>query len=159
MTGTGLVIVALLHGIRLMRWFDRAIFREPMVLILHVGYGWLVIALFLLGLAAAGPVLFVSKDALHGLTAGAIGVMTLAVMTRASLGHTGREITADRWTQWIFLCVNLGAALRVAAFSSSGFTDGLIVLSSLLWSGGFVLFLISYGPKLLEPRRRLGLDN
>ena len=153
-----LIMTAIVHGIRLMRWFDPAIFREPMVLILHVGYGWLVLALFLLGLAAAGPMLFVSKDALHGLTAGAIGVMTLAVMTRASLGHTGHEIKADGWTQAIFLCVNLGAALRVAAFNSPGLTDGLVVLSSLLWSGGFALFLVSYGPKLLEPRRQLGRD-
>ncbi|TIN07166.1 MAG: NnrS family protein [Mesorhizobium sp.] len=82
-----------------------------MLLILHVGYGWLAAALLLLGASNVWDAVPESA-ALHALTAGAIGTMTLAVMTRASLGHTGREIIADRAVVAIYCAVSLGAVLE-----------------------------------------------
>ena len=97
---------------RLLRWYGWVTWREPLVLILHLGYGWLAFSLLLLGGAILGVGL-PTTDAMHALTTGAVGVMTLAVMTRASLGHTGRPKHAGPLTVCIYILVNLGALLRV----------------------------------------------
>ncbi len=130
--------------IRLTRWQGWVTWREPLVLILHVGYGWLGVSLLLLGgaiLAIGLPV----EDAIHALTTGAVGVMTLAVMTRASLGHTGRAKLAGSLTIIIFLLVNLGAVLRVFGPSLALSGDSILALAGGSWSGAYLLFAIGYG--------------
>ena len=79
---------------RLLRWRGNATIAEPLLLILHVGYAWLVLGSALLGLSMLDADVPRSA-AIHALTAGAIGTMILAVMTRATRGHTGRELSAD----------------------------------------------------------------
>jgi uncharacterized protein involved in response to NO len=86
--------------LRLSRWRGTHTIREPLLLILHVGYGWLALGLLLLGLNGLYGMLPVTA-ALHALTVGAIGTMTLAVMTHASLGHTGRPLVAGPGTKTI----------------------------------------------------------
>lgn len=125
--------------------------REPILLILHIGYGWLVFALFMLAGSALDEGIPVS-GALHALTAGAIGTMTLAVMTRASLGHTGREITADRWTIAAYAFVNAGAAFRVAAPLAGEWYPHLLACGGALWSAAFLVFAVRYAPVLWGPR-------
>ncbi len=151
-TGAVLLGAGLLLGMRLMRWRGGATIGEPIVFILHVGYGWLALSLALMGIAVLRPDLVPQASALHALTAGAFGTMTLAVMTRASLGHTGREIVADRWTVLVYACVVAGALLRVAAGMSGGFYLPLLTLGGLVWSFAFLLFAIRYGPILCRPR-------
>src|SRR5262249_60414374 len=85
-------------GARLSRWRGLATRAEPLLLVLHVGYGWLAVGLVLLGLNGFHP-LVPASVAMHALTVGAVGTMTLAVMTRASLGHTGGPLTAERATR------------------------------------------------------------
>jgi uncharacterized protein involved in response to NO len=78
--------------------------------------------------------------------------MILAVMTRATLGHTGRELKADASTILLYLLVTLGAALRVAApFGVFDYMAG-IELAGLAWAGAFLMFLFTYGPMLIRPR-------
>ena len=89
--GVILLLGAALNLWRLLRWCGAATAAEPLLLVLHVGYGWLVLGVALLGLAVIDAHLPQSA-AIHALTAGAIGTMTLAVMTRATLGHTGRAL-------------------------------------------------------------------
>ena len=89
--------------------------------------------------------------AIHALTAGAIGTMTLAVMTRATRGHTGRALAADRATIAIYLLVNVAAAVRVGAAIGEPWTMPLLVASGILWIGAFALFVLCYGPMLLLP--------
>ena len=101
------------------------------------------------GLSATVP----ESAALHALTAGAIGTMTLAVMTRASLGHTGREIVADRATIAIYGAVTLGAALRVAAPFAGEWHPLTLAGGGALWSGAFLLFAVRYAPVLFGKRR------
>jgi uncharacterized protein involved in response to NO len=123
--------------------------RAPIVFVLHVGYAWVPLGLLLLGtsiLSAMVP----RPAAIHALTAGAMGTMTLAVMTRATLGHTGRELRADPPSVGIYVMVTVGAVLRVAAgLGLVAYAAGLAV-AGVAWGGAFVLFLVVYGPMLLR---------
>src|SRR5690606_5993109 len=134
-------------ALRLARWRGLATVREPILVVLHVGYGWVVAGLALLGLAIVAPEWVPASPALHALTAGAVGTMTLAVMTRATLGHTGRATESDRWTTGIYGAVTLGAVLRVAApFAAGDHYSHLLFASGAVWSGAFVLFVCRFGP-------------
>lgn len=137
-----------LLAIRLYRWRGLATLREPILVVLHVGYGWLALSLSLLGFAILVPDAFPQTAALHALTAGAVGTMTLAVMTRASLGHTGRAIVADGFTVAIYLMVSTGAVLRVAAPFAMDWYSTVLGSAGALWSGALLLFAIRYAPIL-----------
>src|SRR5262249_40855087 len=120
--------------------------REPLLLVLHIGYAWVAIGLALLGLN--GLFEWAPPGApLHALTVGAIGTMTLAVMTRASLGHSGRALSANGGTIAIYVLVTVAALLRVAApftFNVAEFT----AFAGLAWSAAFGLFAVLYSPVL-----------
>ena len=148
--GVILLLGAALNLWRLLRWRGAATAAEPLLLVLHVGYGWLVLGVALLGLAVIDAHLPQSA-AIHALTAGTIGTMTLAVMTRATLGHTGRALAADCSTIAIYLLVNVAAIVRVAAAIGETWTMPLLVASGILWIGAFALFVLCYGPMLLLP--------
>lgn len=152
-TGALLGLAGTLLAARLARWQGQQTIREPIVLILHVGYAWLCVALLLLGGSVFIDALPQSA-ALHALTAGAIGTMTLAVMTRASLGHTGRAIVADRFVVAAYVAVTAGAVLRVAAPLTGGWYAHVLICGGALWSAGFLLFAVRYAPILWG--RRLG---
>ena len=152
LAGGMLLVAGTLLALRLARWRGWRILREPIVLVLHLGYGWLSISLMLLGLSDLTN-LVPTTAALHALTAGAIGTMTLAVMTRASLGHTGREIRADVWIQAIYVAVTAGAVLRVAAPLAPDLYLPLLAAGGTLWALAFVLFAVRFTPVLWGPRR------
>ncbi|MDN2582245.1 NnrS family protein [Aquibium sp. ELW1220] len=145
-TAAGMALAGALLLARLVRWRGHRTLGEPIVLVLHLGYLWLAAALLLFGASLAG--FLPQSSALHALTAGAIGTMTLAVMTRASLGHTGRAIVADRSVQAIYALVTLGAALRVAAPLAPDLYIPLLATGGTLWSASFLLFAIRYAPVL-----------
>lgn len=136
---------------RLSRWRGPRTLGEPLVTVLHVGYGWLGIGL--LFLAANSYFTFVpASGALHGLTVGAVGTMTLAVMTRASLGHTGRALTADRVTTVMYSLVSIAAVLRLTAPFTADAMVLVLSFAGIAWCAAFVLFVAVYGPILLSPR-------
>jgi uncharacterized protein involved in response to NO len=150
-TGAALIVAGLAAALRLARWRGYRTAAEPLVWVLHAGHGWLALGLFLLGLShlwAAVP----SAAALHALTAGAIGTMILAVMTRATRGHTGRALAAGLGTTSIYLLVTAAAALRVAAAVATGLYLPLLIASGAAWVGAFLLFMALYGMPLLTPR-------
>jgi uncharacterized protein involved in response to NO len=150
--GALLLIAAVLQAVRLARWQGHRTLSEPLVVILHLGYLWLVLALAALGLAAVAPSLIEAGQALHALTAGTVGTMTLAVMTRATLGHTGRALVAGPATRVIYLLVTLGALLRVgAAWLPTDYTV-TVATAGLLWASAFLLFAVAYGPALFSAR-------
>jgi len=125
--------------------------RSPIVLVLHLGYLWLSAAFVLLGLASLLADQTIESAGIHALTAGAIGTMTLGVMTRASLGHTGHAIETDGATAAIYALVTIGALLRVAAPFLPGY-EATLIGAGLAWSAAFALFVVRYGPILLRPR-------
>ena len=149
-TGWMLVGAGVVNLVRLLRWYGWVSWREPLVLTLHLGYGWLALSLLILGGAILGWGL-PTTDAVHAFTTGAVGMMTLAVMTRASLGHTGRPKHAGPLTVCIYILVNVGALLRVFGPSLDLSTNLVHGLAAMSWSGAYLLFALVYGPFLLRP--------
>ncbi len=149
----GLLLVAAgaLHLVRLGRWRGVSTLDEPLVWVLHLGYLWLALGSLLLGLS--GLTAEVPRVAgVHALTAGAIGTMLVAVMTRASLGHTGRPLVAGTATLGVYALVTLAAVSRVAApwWPEAWFT--VLVASASLWIAAFGLFFAAYLPIWTSPR-------
>jgi uncharacterized protein involved in response to NO len=140
-----------LHALRLVRWVGYRTTAEPLVLVLHLGYAFVPIGFLLLTLAIVAPDLVVASGALHAWTVGAIGTMTLAVMTRASLGHTGQALVASPATQVIYAAILVAAAARVlTAFDV--WRDAALTISATAWVLAFGTFALSFGPLLAKPR-------
>ena len=121
------------------------------MLILHLGYVWVPIGLLLLGLSVAG-VDIPQSAGVHALTAGAMTTMILAVMSRASLGHTARELKAAPITVAAYACVTIGALLRVAASLGVGSYGVMLNIAGAFWGAALLSFLVVYVPILWLPR-------
>jgi uncharacterized protein involved in response to NO len=148
-TGVVLLAAALLNAARLSRWRGLATWSEKLLFILHVGYGWIVAGTAMLGLSVLDIGVSVSS-AIHALTAGAIAVMILGVMPRVTLGHTGRELTANRATIAVFVLINAAAIARVCASWHTEAMTVLLLIAGACWIAAFGLFEFVYGPMLLK---------
>lgn len=151
LTAPLLIAAGILAALRLVRWQGLRTFSEPLLFILHVGMAWLATGLLLLGAGEAG-VFVPPASAVHAVTVGAIGTMTLAVMSRATLGHTGRALVAGPGTVVIYACVNLAAICRLAAGLIDAFYVELLLVAGAAWIAAFSLFLLIYGPMLMFRR-------
>ncbi len=149
-TGGGLIAAGLLTFVRLLRWRGWRTWPESMVWILHVGFVWLPIGFLLLGGSALAPAVFPFSAGIHALTAGGIGVVTLAVMTRATRGHTGRPRASDFATTAIYSLAIGAAAVRVLAPFLTELMPTLLAVSTVLWVLAFAGFAAVYGPMLLR---------
>ena len=144
-SGMLLLIAGCMQSTRLLRWAGDRTLAEPLVLVLHVGYAFVPVGFLLLGVSAVST--FVpATTGMHAWTAGAIGLMTLAVMTRASLGHTGQPLRAGRATQIIYAAVFGAAVARIVAAFSGSIT--LVEFAGLAWIAAFGGFVLLYGPLL-----------
>ena len=146
------VAAAVLHLLRLVRWQGWRTSSVPLLLVLHFAYAFVPIGMACVALAELGIV--APASALHVLTVGAIGNMTLAVMTRVSLGHTGRILTASTTTSLAYVALLLAAAVRPLAELQPDRYDLVLSVSGTCWIIAFLLFLIQYAPKLWSPRVR-----
>lgn len=141
----------LVNAARLGRWAGDRTTAEPLVLILHIAYAFVPIGFLLVALATLWPGSVAPTGAMHGWTAGAIGLMTLAVMTRASLGHCGRPLQATGPIQLIYLAALVAALSRVAtAFGIE--REVLLHVSVTAWIAAFAGFVIVYAPLLARRR-------
>lgn len=152
-TGTGLVLMlaALANVWRMARWAGQRTVRDPLVLILHVAYAFVPLGFLLTGLAVLYPETLSPAAGIHAFSAGAIGAMTLAVMVRATLGHTGRALAAGKAGCFVFTAVVAAAAIRIAAaLGVPG--DWPIHLAACAWAAAFLGFAALYGPMIMRPR-------
>jgi uncharacterized protein involved in response to NO len=145
-TGIALIAAAVIQAVRLARWAGDRTTSDRLVLVLHVGYAFVPIGFALLGASALVPLVVPSSVGIHAWTVGAFGLMPLAIMTRASLGHTGQPLTAGRGTQAIYLFALCAALLRIIA----GLIGSMLLmeLAGAAWVAAFGGFVLLYGPLL-----------
>jgi uncharacterized protein involved in response to NO len=139
-TGAALCLAGVIQCVRFVRWAGERAAREPLVLILHIAYAFVPLGFALSGLAAIGAI--PHSAGLHAWMVGAAGTMTLAVMTRASLGHTGRELVAGAGTQAIYAAVVAAACSRVAGALIPAWTLILFHIAALAWIVAFGSFVV-----------------
>ncbi|MBK1713908.1 NnrS family protein [Rubrivivax gelatinosus] len=145
------VLAALAHGARLALWRPQRTRGNALVWILHAAYAWIPLHLLLRAGAELGWL--PASLAAHALTAGAIGALTLGMMTRTARGHTGRPLRADRWDVAAYGLVLAAAALRVfVPLVAPALTLPAIVASGALWSAAFVVYAWRYAPSLWRVR-------
>jgi len=150
LTGALALLAFALNAGRWLGWKGWHTWPEPLLWILHVGYGWLVISLLLKGLASFD--LVPPSASLHALGTGAMGTLVLGVMTRVALGHTGRPLQLPHFAWLIYAAISLAALCRVSA--ALGWIDYRIglMLTATGWCIAFALFVVLYWPILSRPR-------
>jgi uncharacterized protein involved in response to NO len=151
-TAAALATAGVLHIVRLFRWAGDRTWRDRLVLILHVAYAFVPIGFLLTGAAALD--IGAASAGIHAWTVGAGGTMTLAVMSRASLGHTGNALAASPVTQAIYAAIVIAALARIGAALEPAWSEPLLSISALAWVAAFFGFAGSYGPLLVGTQRR-----
>lgn len=146
-----LVLAGVLHLLRLARWQGVATGGEALIWALHLGYAFVPLGALSLGAAALGGVDEIEVASLHVWTVGALGTMTLAVMTRATLAHTGADLHAGLGTVAIYLAMPAALIARLAAPLARD-SGHLHWASGLFWVAGFLGFAVLYGPRLVRRR-------
>ena len=151
LTGAAAMTLALVLALRIGGWHDRRAWGVPILAVLYAGALWLIVGLILSAFAAFG--LVAPNPALHALTAGAIGVFTLGMMVRITLGHTGRAMRATPMLTAAFVAVNVAVLMRVVFPLLWPSAYGLwMLVAGLLWTAAFATFVLVQGPMLLRPR-------
>jgi uncharacterized protein involved in response to NO len=153
-TAALLFIMVIVQVARLSRWAGALTWREPILLVLHVGYGFVPLGALMLACSIIWPQLVPGSGALHAWTTGAMGLMTLAIMTRASLGHTGRDMASSPSTTLIYSAIIVATLARVAAPIVPAIYYEALVASAVAWLLAFGGFVLVYGPVLLTAAKR-----
>lgn len=149
--GTALA-AGLVNAARLAGWRGLATWRSPIVIVLHVGYAWIVLGLLLLAAAKLGGPVSVAS-AMHALGTGGVGTMILAVMSRAALGHTGRPLVVRPSIAAAYALVSLAALLRAfGPLLAPAAYNALMIAAGLAWLAAFSAFAAVYLPVLVSPR-------
>ena len=140
-----------MHLIRLARWSGYRTFADRLVLILHVAYAFVPMGFILTALSAFD--LVAPGAGIHAWTGGAIGTMTFAVMSRATLGHTGQLLEASLATQLIYAAVIVAALARVCAVLEADHAGVLLMVAGSAWVVAFLGFAVAYATAFWSPRR------
>ncbi|MDH5218020.1 MAG: NnrS family protein, partial [Gammaproteobacteria bacterium] len=145
------VLTTILHAIRLGGWYSNGMWTVPLVWVLHTAYAWIIVGLTLKSLAIISST--IELYAWHAFTVGGIGIVTLGMMARVSLGHTGRMMQASKWITLAFILINIATLIRIIfpIFFQTNYSS-LIIISGFMWSIAFVLFSIVYTPIFLQSR-------
>jgi uncharacterized protein involved in response to NO len=151
LTGAALIAAGLIQTVRLARWAGDRTWRDRLVLILHLGYAFIPLGFLMTGAAVFD--LVPPAAGVHAWAGGAVGTMTLAVMTRASLGHTGRALSASYATQAIYAAVILAACTRIAAAIEPAHGLSLLCIAAAFWGMAFLGFGFVYGPIVCATRQ------
>ena len=153
-TAACLVLAGVLNLVRLARWKGHLTVGEPLLFVLHVAYATIPVGFAAVAAAAIAPETIERASSVHVWTAGSVGLMTLAVMTRAGRGHSGRPLVAGRLERAMFVAVLVGAAARVAAPYAAGWVVEVLQFAGLAWALAYVLFVVGYAPMLLGRQAR-----
>jgi uncharacterized protein involved in response to NO len=152
-TAALLLVMAIAQAARLSRWTGARTWREPILFVLHLGYAFVPLGALVLSISILWPRIVPTSGALHAWTTGAMGLMTLAIMTRATLGHTGRDVTSTPTTLAIYGAVLVAALARIAAPSLPAFYYQMLLTAGVAWFSAFAIFVLTYGPMLVRAKQ------
>ncbi len=152
-TAFALTALGLAQALRMGRWCGHRTLRAPLVWVLHLAYAFVPLGGAAMGFAILRPDLLAPAAAQHLWMAGAVGLMTLAVMTRATLGHTGRPLSANAGTVAVYGML-VGSVLARFTAGIWPELDWLFTMSGALWCGAFFGFVLLYGPLLMRPKAK-----
>lgn len=145
------LFAAVIHFVRLAGWYSNKIWQVPLVWILQLAYSW-----FIIGFIIKSFLIFNLNESIssyHAFTVGGIGIMTLGMMARVSLGHTGRDMKISKWMVSAFVLINIAAIVRVILpMFMHEYYSNLVQVSGWLWILSFSIFLIIYTPMWLSSR-------
>lgn len=152
-TAAAMGLAALAQFIRLGRWAGDRTLRDPLVWILHAGYLFVPIGFALIGAAIVLPELVSPLAGVHALGVGAVGGMTLAMMVRASLGHTGQALRARPAITFILMAVLVAATVRILAAMTDSHTGLVLHIAAFAWMAAFCGFAVVFAPALMRRRK------
>ena len=152
-TAALLFVMAVAQAARLSRWTGARTWREPILFVLHLGYTFVPLGALVLSISILWPRIVPTSGALHAWTTGAMGLMTLAIMTRASLGHTGRDMSTTPTTVAIYGAMLVAALARIAAPLLPAFYYQMLLIAGGGWFLAFALFVVAYGPMLVRAKQ------
>ena len=152
-TAVLLLVMAIAQAARLSRWTGARTLREPILFVLHLGYAFVPVGAFMLSISILWPRIVPASGALHAWTTGAMGLMTLAIMTRATLGHTGRDVFSTPTTVAIYGAMLVAALARIAAPLLPAFYYQTLLTAGVAWFLAFALFVLTYGPMLTRAKQ------
>ncbi len=152
-TASAMAVAAALNFVRLGRWAGDRTFRDPLVWILHAGYLFVPIGFGLIAAAIFLPELVSPLAGVHALGVGAVGAMTLAMMVRASLGHTGQALQARPSIIFIFTAVLVAAVTRILATMTDSHTGIALNVAAFAWMIAFCGFALVFAPALSRERK------
>jgi uncharacterized protein involved in response to NO len=148
-----LIVMAIAQAARLSRWTGARTWREPMLFVLHLGYAFVPLGALLLSTSIFWPRIVPTSGALHAWTTGAMGLMTLAIMTRATLGHTGRDMSSGPTTVAIYGAMLVAALARIAAPLLPAFYYQMLLTAGAGWFLAFAVFVLTFGPMLMRAKQ------
>lgn len=151
LSGPLLIVIGAAHMIRLSRWQAHSVTSEPLLFTLHLGYCFVPLGFVLIGFSNLAPSVILPVAGLHAWSAGAIGTMTVTVMARAILGHSGRALQATPFDRIILILIPLAALVRIIATLPSMPAD-MLHISAGLWILGYLMFVLRFLPIVLKPR-------
>ncbi len=151
LAASALGIAGVLHVVRLARWAGDRTISDRLVLILHVAYAFVPVGFFLAALSSLD--ILAPAAGIHAWTGGAIGSMTIAVMTRASLGHTGQALSASIPTQAVYAAIVVAALARICAALDPTYSIPLLMIAGMAWAAAFLGFALAYAPLLCRARK------
>ncbi|MFW2405442.1 MAG: NnrS family protein [Gammaproteobacteria bacterium] len=149
-SGTAALVAALVHAMRLSQWSGLRTVGEPLLFVLHIAYLWFPLGYALVALSVFGG--YLPSAAMHALTIGAITGMIIAMMTRVSLGHTGRPLHAARITVFVYVLWMLSTLVRLSGPLLGDWYILTVETAATIWMVAFVLFAWVYWPILAKPR-------
>ena len=152
-TAALLFVMAVAQAARLSRWTGARTWREPILFVLHLGYTFVPLGALVLSISILWPRIVPTSGALHAWTTGAMGLMTLAIMTRASLGHTGRDMSTTPTTVAIYGAMLVAALARIAAPLLPAFYYQMLLIAGGAWFLAFAVFVVTYGPMLMRAKQ------
>lgn len=151
LTAAAALAAAIAHGIRLAGWYHNGIWRVPLLWVLVTAYSWIVLGLLLMVPAELGQLSLML--AIHAMTAGGIGLVTVGMMVRVSMGHSGRQLHAPDSLVLAFIILNLAAVTRVIVpIVLPGLYSDAVFVSSMLWAIAFGIFAVRMAPVYWRPR-------